>query len=75
MDSFSYKGIYRSIFLAAALSRNSEQSRIYVRAVLRSWCPICCIIDRSLVPTVAAEVTKPARRLWQMGTSREGNRC
>ena len=49
---------------AAAFSRNSDPSRMYLRRVARDRWPVWAMMARSGTPAAAAAVARPARREW-----------
>lgn len=60
---FSLLGSYNPIF-AAAFSRKSEPSRMYLRRVATERWPVWAIMARSGTPAAAAAVARPARSEW-----------
>lgn len=50
--------------VAAALARKSEPSRMYLRATATLVWRVWRMMSRSSAPAMAADVARPARRLW-----------
>ena len=61
--SFTLLGSY-SPTLAAAFSRNSDPSRMYLRRVASDRWPVWAMMARSGTPAAAAAVARPARSEW-----------